>query len=173
MDVDGEQVQQLTNSDATFQQDIEPAWSPNGDKIAFIRHGLTGGSSIDASSPSGLWLVDVASGEETLLVETLGSLVDVEPPVWSPDGRWLAYNAPGFADMDIWVVSAEGGDPINVSNLPGEDEAISWAPSSQELIFTNTAGGTMSQFVVDANGAALRLLIEAGGRSSGLGNWSP
>jgi Tol biopolymer transport system component len=95
----------------------------------------------------------------------------VQPPAWSPDGRWLAYNAPGLADTDIWVVAAEGGEPINVSNLPGEEATISWAPSSQELIFTNADGGIMSQFIVDADGSAMRLLLDTG--QNGLGNWSP
>ena len=170
LDVASGQVQQLTNSDATLQEDIEPAWSPDSSQIAFIRHGLLGEAG-DPSSPPGLWVVDVNTGEERLLVELAGRLGGVQPPVWSPDGRWLAYNAPGLADADIWVVATEGGEPINVSNLPGDDATISWAPSSQELIFTNADGGVMSQFIVDADGSALRLLVESG--QNGLGNWSP
>jgi Tol biopolymer transport system component len=164
------QVQQLTNSDATLQEDIEPAWSPDGSQIAFLRHSLLGELG-DPTSPSGLWLVDVSTGEEQLLLEITGQLVGVQPPVWSPNGRWLAYNAPGTADTDIWVVSVEGGEPINVSNLPGEDASISWAPSSRELIFTNSAAGILSQYIVDADGSALGLLVESG--QNGLGSWSP
>jgi Tol biopolymer transport system component len=164
------QVQQLTNSDATLQEDIEPAWSPDGSQIAFLRHSLLGELG-DPTSPSGLWLVDVSTGEEELLLEITGRLVGVQPPVWSPNGRWLAYNAPGTADTDIWVVSVEGGEPINVSNLPGEDASISWAPSSRELIFTNSAAGILSQYIVDADGSALGLLVESG--QNGLGSWSP
>ena len=171
MDSEGGQLRQLTNSDASFQQDIEPSWSPDSRTMAFVRHGLAGAGSIDAAAPSGLWLVDVATGEETLLVELVGLLSGVQMPVWSPDGRWLAYNAPGLGDMDIWVVSADGGEPINVSNLPGEDATISWAPNSQELIFTNSENGTLAQFIVDADGSALRLLVESG--ENGLGDWSP
>ena len=170
MDSEGGQLQQLTNSDATFQDDIEPSWSPDGSQIAFLRHSLLGDSP-DPTSPSGLWLVDVATGEEQSLVHITGFLVGVQPPVWSLDGRWLAYNAPGLADTDIWVVPVAGGEPINVGNLPGADATISWAPDSQQLIFTNSEGGTMSQFIVNVDGSALRLLVEGG--ENGLGNWSP
>ena len=95
----------------------------------------------------------------------------MQASVWSPDGRWLAYNAPGLADTDIWVVSTEGGEPISVGNLPGDDANISWAPSSQELIFTNSTDGIMSQFIVAADGSELSLLVESG--QNGLGSWSP
>ena len=170
MDSEGGQLQQLTNSDAAMQEDIEPAWSPDSSQIAFIRY-LAAERAGDPASPSGLWLIDVVTGEETLLVEMAGSLAEVQVPVWSPDGRWLAYNAPGLADMDIWVVSVEGGEPISVGNLPGEDANISWSPSSQELIFTNSTDGNMSQFIVAADGSGLSLLVETG--QNGLGSWSP
>lgn len=170
MDSEGGQVQQLTNSDATLQDDIEPSWSPDGSQIAFLRHSVLG-DSLDPTNPSGLWLLDVATGEERLLVPITGFLVGVEAPVWSPDGRWLAYNAPGLADTDIWVVAVDGGEPIQVGNLPGADAIISWAPNSQELIFTNSDAGRMSQIIVNADGSALGLLLESG--ENGLGRWSP
>lgn len=170
MNSEGGDLRQLTNSDATFQEDIEPSWSPDGRQIAFFRHSLLG-DSLDETRPSGLWLVDVGTGEETALVHITGFLVGAQPPVWSPDGRWLAYNAPGVVDTDIWVVSAAGGEPINVSNLPGEDATISWSPNSQELIFTNTNNGKMSQLIVGADGSALSLLVQSG--ENGLGSWSP
>jgi hypothetical protein len=71
----------------------------------------------------------------------------------------------------VLMVSVEGGEPINVSNLPGEDASISWAPSSRELIFTNSAAGILSQYIVDVDGSALGLLVESG--QNGLGSWSP
>ena len=56
---------------ATLQEDIEPAWSPDSSQIAFIRYSILGDAG-DPSSPSGLWLLDVATGEEKLLVEITG-----------------------------------------------------------------------------------------------------
>jgi Tol biopolymer transport system component len=170
MDPQGGQVRRLTNSDATFQEDIGPNWSPDSSQVAFLRISLFG-ENAQPDSPSGLWVVDVNTGEERLLQALDGFLLGLEAPVWSPDGNWIAYSAPGPADTDIWIIPAADGEPINLSNIPGEDASISWAPNSQELIFTNTANNGLSQFIVATDGSAPRLLVETG--QNGLGHWSP
>ena len=170
MDPQGGQVRRLTNSDATFQEDIGPNWSPDSSQVAFLRISLFG-ENAQPDSPSGLWVVDVNTGEERLLQALDGFLLGLEAPVWSPDGNWIAYSAPGPADTDIWIIPAADGEPINLSNIPGEDASISWAPHSQELIFTNTANNGLAQFIVATDGSAPRLLVETG--QNGLGHWSP
>ncbi|MEX0893827.1 MAG: PDZ domain-containing protein [Gemmatimonadota bacterium] len=57
-----------------------PAWSPDGSRILFTDTDLN------------LWVVDVASGRNTL-VDTDRYMVPARTldPVWSPDSKWIAY----------------------------------------------------------------------------------
>ncbi|MGW4031261.1 prolyl oligopeptidase family serine peptidase [Streptomyces sp. NPDC004838] len=62
-------------------RDTDPAWSPDGRRIAFVS---------DRSGTPRLHLLDPESGEVVQVAET----PVVQGPVWSPDGRRLAWTAP-------------------------------------------------------------------------------
>ncbi|WP_046495788.1 serine hydrolase [Streptomyces odonnellii] len=74
----GGEARQLTRGTA----DTDPAWSPDGGRIAFLR--------ARGSAPQ-LWVLPVAGGEaEQLTTLPLGA----GTPVWSPDGDRIAFTAP-------------------------------------------------------------------------------
>ncbi|MEV7683898.1 serine hydrolase [Streptomyces sp. NPDC088341] len=74
----GGEARQLTRGTA----DTDPAWSPDGGRIAFLR--------ARDSAPQ-LWVLPVAGGEaEQLTTLPLGA----GRPVWSPDGGRIAFTAP-------------------------------------------------------------------------------
>src|SRR5437867_4426224 len=78
----GGEAQQITNS---YGYHAHPAWSPNGDKIAFIRGDVPAGRIPNV--PGKLVIVDVASGVEREIVTpapVAGTLA------WSPDGGKIA-----------------------------------------------------------------------------------
>jgi dipeptidyl aminopeptidase/acylaminoacyl peptidase/CubicO group peptidase (beta-lactamase class C family) len=62
--------------------DVSPAWSPEGDRIAFLRA---------QDGPAQLWLLPADAGEaEQLTTLPMGA----GAPVWSPDGQRIAFTAP-------------------------------------------------------------------------------
>jgi len=81
----------------TTGSELEPAWSPDGSKIAFRGIRDDGFSVIYTVNTDGTGL--------TLLTDT--TLLQNFDPAWSPDGTKIAYTR-GLADYDIHVMNADG-----------------------------------------------------------------
>jgi TolB protein len=71
-----------------------PAWSPRGDRIAFVADGKN--LNIYTIAPDGSDPVRLTSGGSN------------ENPVWSPDGRFIAFSSTRTGNADIYVMRADG-----------------------------------------------------------------
>jgi tricorn protease len=58
-------------------------------------------------------------------------------PVFSPDGKWLAFNANYEGNADVYVVPVEGGVPIRLTYHPGPDRVQGFTPDSTQVLFTS------------------------------------
>ena len=59
-------------------------------------------------------------------------------PAWSPDGNYIAFYAypVGDTDADIYIMTADGNNPQNLTNSPDEDDRyVTWSPDGQQLAF--------------------------------------
>jgi tricorn protease len=62
--------------------------------------------------------------------------------VWSPDGRWIAFSkAEKDWNSEIYIVSASGGDPVNVTKDPDDDMEPLFGPKGEYLYFASSRGG--------------------------------
>ncbi len=77
---------------------------------------------------------------------------DKDQPVWSPDGNRIAYVSPGggINGLDIWVMNADGSNPVNITNYQGDEFDPEWAPDGSRIAFTH--------YVRDSNGAPIYAL---------------
>ncbi|MBN2118594.1 MAG: PD40 domain-containing protein [Anaerolineales bacterium] len=169
MKPDGSDPVNLTNNGENWE-DYHPAWSPDGEAIAFYRGGSLFGEDPEGG-PAGLWIMDADGGNQRLVTafEPFGVF---DAPAWSPNGRYLAYVTGIEEEQDVWVVPVGGGEPVNVSNLPGEKRAISWSPDSQALVFTNDdEQDELSVYIALPDGSDTHPLLPEG--RYGYGDWSP
>ncbi len=83
----------LINADGTGAMELtqgeEPAWSPDGNSLYFVRDNQ-------------IYRIARAGGAPVLIARTLGA----RTPSVSPDGKWLAFARPTFhdEDPDIWIL---------------------------------------------------------------------
>ncbi|HYC54582.1 MAG TPA: Tol-Pal system beta propeller repeat protein TolB, partial [Candidatus Binatia bacterium] len=72
-------------------------------------------------------------------------------PVWSPDGRNIAYAGRVGRDFHIFVVPASGGTPRQVTFL-GSNEDPSWSPDSRFIAFSRESRNRKKLWLVDVTG---------------------
>ena len=98
--------------------DVVPAWSPDGQELAFIRIQPDGDDEVTV----GLFRIP-ADGGEPRLVATIGDdpVAITDGVRWAPDGRSILYSTwPLSGNGGIWSVPAAGGRPSEVlTGVPG------------------------------------------------------
>lgn len=105
-----------------------PVWSPDGAQIALIRRNLQEPrkAAPDQPLPLGdIWTISVADGTSKQLTMTAALL---NPPVWSPDGRYLAFVT---ADSQIGMVAADTPGHVwrmATTTVPSRFLPIAFAP---------------------------------------------
>jgi Tol biopolymer transport system component len=157
-------------------EDIQPAWSPDGMRLAFAR---TREASTDRSR---IYLLDVASGRMTALTGPDPNTQGFDP-AWSPDGSRIVYTRwrerGDDAENAIVVAGADGGGELALRRQQVEErpEFIgqpAWSPDGAKILYTRTRLGRDHAFrpslhVMDAATGDSRLLAA----DAGDGAWSP
>jgi TolB protein len=112
MDSDGGNVRRLTYSG---KYNASPAWSPNGDKIAYVSR---------EGGVFNIFMMDSTGDNVVRLTWNSGSN---ENPSWSPDGRHIAFSSTRGGKNAIYLMDTHGE---NVKKLPlnGNCQTPAWSP---------------------------------------------
>ena len=85
-----------------------------------------------------LWTYAAAGGPARRILE---DGYDARLPVWSPDGRRLAFQAYNRDTWHVWIVEADGGGLQQVTFGPFDDREPFWSPDGTRLAFSSDRSG--------------------------------
>ena len=159
MDADGSNIQRLTNT--TNALDWSPDWSPDGSKIVFARSFPT------PTWRSEIWTIN-PDGSDLHKV----SNVDGQGPDWSPDGSKVVYFNYADGGGDIWVMNADGSNPVKLTTNPSEDWWPKYSPDGSKIAFQSRRDGNHEIYVMNSDGSnQVRLTNNSADDEDP--NWSP
>jgi dipeptidyl aminopeptidase/acylaminoacyl peptidase len=123
------------------------ALSPDGEQIACIK---------DGESLSDVFLMSSAGGWLSRLTtdRPLAAYWDDEIPVWSPDGKWIAFGVKGH----VYLVPREGGLPKKITDFAPAAGSPRFMPDSNGLIISVERNEADQLLLTDIRGSWPRAL---------------
>jgi WD40 repeat protein/PKD repeat protein len=162
MNANGANVTNVTN---TSDQEFDPIWSPDGQRVAFGK--CAGGCEVFFSE---VWAIKTdGSGLEQL---TQGGGF---PGAWSPDGTRIAFVSARDGDDEVFTMNADGSEVTQVTHNDGiRDFPTAWSPDGQQILFQSDRDGDEELYVMSVDGSGVTRLTNSPGRDEGdRAGWSP
>lgn len=133
----------------TSNNSWDPAYSPDGSRIAFI-----------SSNPGGTNQVFVMNADGSGRRQVTNTPTAKQEPTWSADGTRIAYVANSFdvdgqTDLEIWAINADGTGRQQLTNNSFPDTQPAWSPLGNKIAFVSARTGDNDKniYVMNANGS--------------------
>lgn len=123
--------------------DSNPAWSPDGERIAF---------SSNRGGPHSIW-VSQRDGRGAVQIADFGGAF-IENPAWSPNGALIAFDGSPKGQTAIFTVSPEGGTPRQISDGLGDNRNPAWSRDGAWIYFESNRSGEWRIYAQPTSGGA-------------------
>jgi len=157
-DIAKEKLVQITSGD---YDDSEPSWSPDGKTIAFTSNRS---KHPDRNYNTDIWLVSADTTDKGQQLTRLTTHPGPDSsPVWSPDGKWIAYTTASDGEYGVShlaVTPCTGGTAkILTKKLDRGVSAIEFSDDGDSIYFIYTDSGAQHLGAVSSKGGPVRRLI--------------
>ncbi len=126
--------------------DAVPDWAPDGSRIAVV-----GGGQLRTGQ---IRILDVETGALTKL-----PVRNPAGPKYSPDGRWLAYTAPGsVGGTELWLWSLAEQRALQLTDLGVRLNSWRWSPDGSRIAFSSMLRGAFDIYTVEVRDGAIKRL---------------
>ena len=133
----------------------DPAWSPDGTRIA-------------VAGSRGLELMDAATGARSALTT---NRTDGDPS-WSPDATRVAFVRTVGGNQDVHVISIGTGATARLTSARARDQEPAWSPDGTTIAFSSLRAGNWELFLMGADGRGERRITRTAA-AEGFPAWSP
>ena len=139
-------------------------FSPDGTKLAYSR----------GREVANLWRVPIledrpatwADAQQLTFDEAFIEFVDV-----SPDGERLLVRSDRSGNADLWMLTRDSGELMQVTSDPALDSCPRWSPDGQDIAFHSYRTGNREIWVMPVSGGPARQLTD--GKATNTESWMP
>jgi Tol biopolymer transport system component len=126
IDPNGSNLRNLTQSRG---DDREPAWSPDGMKLAF------------SSKRDGNWEIYVMNADGSGQTRLTDHPEHDGEPSWSPDGGSLVFSSNREGGYDLYILRLDSHEIVRLTDHPAPENYPDWSPDGSKIIFSSFGGG--------------------------------
>ena len=141
--------------------DSEPAWSPDGRRLAFDSDRGGGGFDVFVMNPDGSGVVQ--------LTNTPGP---DGYPAWSPDGSHIAFVSFRDGNSELYIMRSDGSEQRRLTRNLSDDGHPTWSSDGFSIAYHSNRSGNLDVWVIGADGKGDRNITNAPGTDANP-DWSP
>lgn len=146
-DADGHNPKTIASSTEPL---MSPAWSPDGNKIAYVSF---------EKKAAAIYVQTLASGQRVKVASYPGIN---GAPRWSPDGTRLALTLSKGGSPDIYILNLSDKSLRRLTKNYAIDTEPVWSPDGQSIVFTSDRGGRPQLYTIPIYGGSAKRLTFVG-----------